>query len=491
MEWALELAKEPREGRFDMKLRIIKADITTLAVDAIVNAAHEHLLGGGGVDGAIHRAAGPKLYKTCWNMPEVRSKVRCPTGEARLTPGFDLPAKRIVHTVGPIYRDGLHNEKKLLTSCYENAIQLAYADGARTIAFPAISTGLYRYPKDEAAEIAISVCREAMSKLPDLEVILCAFSDEDKARFERVLERAEGVEKSCESKESNTRRSDRDRMKGLLWGLIVGDAFGSPIQFTSKDGHPWITEMVPCPVFHVPAGYWTDDGSMAMCVMDSFVRKVGYDLKDIGQTFYRWFKDGYLSSIDGHAFDIGCATANACQMIGVGQIYENGHEVSQGNGSIMRFAPSCLIARALNRPEIIHEVSNLTHFSSVVRKTCDELAAVLDEHMSERRAMKGPGMELDRALVPNSGWCVETLTAALWAFNTTDSFEEGLIAAVNLGGDSDSIGAVFGQIAGAYYGYSEIPRRWIESVKTWEEVDDRIERFLQTLEVKKSQRVGG
>lgn len=108
----------------------------------------------------------------------------------------------------------------------------------------------------------------------------------------------------------------------------------------------------------------------------------------------------------------------------------------EGNGSIMRFAPSYLIARAMGRPEIIHEVSDLTHSSRRVRQVCDEFAAVLDEHMSGNRTTRGPGEELDRGKVNNSGWAVSTLEAALWAFNTTKSFEEGLIKAVNLGGDS-------------------------------------------------------
>ena len=106
----------------------------------------------------------------------------------------------------------------------------------------------------------------------------------------------------------------RDQCKGMLWGLIVGDCFGSPIQFSEKDDHPWITEMVECPVFGLPPGYWTDDSSMAMCVMDSYVRKNGYDLHDIGNTFVKWFADGYLSSVEGRAFDIG--GGNACRMQG-------------------------------------------------------------------------------------------------------------------------------------------------------------------------------
>ena len=273
---------------------------------------------------------------------------------------------------------------------------------------------------------------------------------------------------------------DRNKAKGMLWGLIVGDALGSPIQFTGKDSHPWITEMVKCPVFNLPAGYWTDDGSMALCVMDSFVRKGGYDLADIGQTFVRWLHEGYLSSKDGQAFDVGGATYSAGLALRRGSLV-NGTEESQGNGSIMRFAPSYLIARALGRPEILHEVSDLTHASSRVRQVVDRFASVLDEHFAGTRTTARSEFRT-REEVNNSGWAVSTLEAALWAFNTTESFEDALVAAVNLGGDSDTIGAVCGQVAGAYYGFAAIPDRWVKAVKTWQKVDDRIERFLDALE---------
>ena len=272
---------------------------------------------------------------------------------------------------------------------------------------------------------------------------------------------------------------DRNKAKGMLWGLIVGDALGSPIQFSGKDSHPWITEMVKCPVFNLPAGYWTDDGSMALCVMDSFVRKGGYDLADIGQTFVRWLREGYLSSKDGQAFDVGGATYSAGLALRRGSLV-NGTEESQGNGSIMRFAPSYLIARALRRPEILHEVSDLTHASRRVRQVVDRFASVLDEHMSGTRTTARSEYRT-REEVNNSGWAVSTLEAALWAFNTTESFEDALVAAVNLGGDSDTIGAVCGQIAGAYYGFEAIPDRWVKAVKTWQKVDERIERFLDAL----------
>ena len=269
---------------------------------------------------------------------------------------------------------------------------------------------------------------------------------------------------------------NKDRVKGMLWGLIVGDAFGSPIQFSGKDSHPWITEMMACPVFHLPPGHWTDDGSMAMCVMDSYVRKGGYDLKDIGNTFVRWYRDGYLSSMDGQSFDVGGATAMAMHEIAIGNLV-NGSEDSQGNGSIMRFAPSYLIARALNRSEIMHEVSDLTHDSARVREVVDRFAAVLDEHLDNKRTT-ARSEYTTREEVNNSGWAVSTLEAALWAFNTTEDFEDGMIAAVNLGGDSDSIGAVYGQLAGAYYGFGAIPDRWIKAVKDYKTVDELIEKFL-------------
>jgi len=274
---------------------------------------------------------------------------------------------------------------------------------------------------------------------------------------------------------------DRNRAKGMLWGLIVGDAFGSPVQFMGKDSHPWITEMVACPIFGLPPGYWTDDGSTALCIMDSYVRKGGYDLKDIAETFVKWMREGYLSSIDGRSFDVGCATHDSLTAFADTGSLVNGREESQGNGSIMRFAPSYLISRALGRPEIIHEVNDVTHASATVGEVCDRFASILDEHFVGMRTKTGPGKELARANVNNSGWAVSTLQAALWAFNTTETFEDGLIAAVNLGGDADSIGAVYGQIAGAYYGFGAIPERWVKAVKTWKKVDAFIERFLKVV----------
>ncbi|HEY8553950.1 MAG TPA: O-acetyl-ADP-ribose deacetylase [Burkholderiales bacterium] len=160
-------------------IRVLQADITTLSVDAIVNAANEGLRGGGGVDGAIHRAAGPELAAYC------RRLGGCPTGEARITPGFRLPAKWVIHAVGPVWRGGRAGEAALLASCYRSACALAVEHGVRTIAFPSISTGAYGYPKEEAARIALDVLRAHEPQFD--EIVACCFSDADRTIYEELL----------------------------------------------------------------------------------------------------------------------------------------------------------------------------------------------------------------------------------------------------------------------------------------------------------------
>ena len=169
-------------------IKVIQADITTLAVDAIVNAANELMLGGGGVDGAIHDAAGEDLFNACLKVPEVRPGVRCPTGEARITPGFRLPAKFVIHTVGPVYYGGQRGEPEKLAACYRNSLALAAENGCRTIAFPCISTGVYGYPLEDAAKIAIREVSAFLETHPEMEVTFCCFSKWDKEAYEKLIQ---------------------------------------------------------------------------------------------------------------------------------------------------------------------------------------------------------------------------------------------------------------------------------------------------------------
>lgn len=156
-----------------MRIEVVEGDITSLAVDAIVNAANQSLLGGGGVDGAIHRAAGPDLLAECRALPEVRPGVRCPTGEARITGGHRLPARFVIHTVGPVWHGGEHGEPDLLAACYANSLRLAAEHEVSSIAFPAISCGVFGYPHALAAEVAIGQLRAWDGPLPSSVLLVC------------------------------------------------------------------------------------------------------------------------------------------------------------------------------------------------------------------------------------------------------------------------------------------------------------------------------
>lgn len=177
VNWAGGARATKLDGMSELQIR--QADITTLAVDAIVNAANTSLLGGGGVDGAIHRAAGPQL------LAHSRTLGGCPTGEARISPGFRLPARWVVHTVGPVWHGGGHGEAALLRACYRNSLALARAHGARSIAFPAISTGVYGYPREQAAAIALQELQAGLAVFDC--IVACCYSAADAALYRDTL----------------------------------------------------------------------------------------------------------------------------------------------------------------------------------------------------------------------------------------------------------------------------------------------------------------
>ena len=164
-------------------LQVLQGDITQLDVDAIVNAANTSLMGGGGVDGAIHRAAGQQLVAECMTLNG------CPTGEAKITKGYRLKARHVIHTVGPVWHGGRNGEQDLLQSCYRNSLELAAKHGLQSIAFPCISTGVYRFPADQAAEIAVGSVRQFLETPSSIQtVIFCCFSETDRVKYETLLE---------------------------------------------------------------------------------------------------------------------------------------------------------------------------------------------------------------------------------------------------------------------------------------------------------------
>lgn len=169
-------------------INVIVDDLTVLEVDVIVNAANSRLLGGGGVDGAIHRAAGPRLLEACRQLPEVAPGVRCRPGEAIITPGFDLPCRMVVHTVGPVWSGGDADEEATLRACYRNSLRLAAGAGAESVAFPCISTGVFGYPPKLAARVAVSELRTSLPSATGVRrVLLCAFNDQDASHLRFAL----------------------------------------------------------------------------------------------------------------------------------------------------------------------------------------------------------------------------------------------------------------------------------------------------------------
>jgi O-acetyl-ADP-ribose deacetylase (regulator of RNase III) len=170
-----------------MPIVVVQADITRARADAVVNAANPSLLGGGGVDGAIHHAAGPGLLDACRALPESAPGVRCPTGEARITPAFALPARYVIHTVGPVWHGGHAGEAALLERCHRRAMALLREHGLQSIAFPAISCGVYGYPAEKAAAIAMNTLRDELTCNPSVQVQLCCFSDAMRGMFQAAL----------------------------------------------------------------------------------------------------------------------------------------------------------------------------------------------------------------------------------------------------------------------------------------------------------------
>ena len=278
---------------------------------------------------------------------------------------------------------------------------------------------------------------------------------------------------------------ERERIRGSLLGLAVGDALGTTVEFQSRDSYPPVYDMTGGGVFRLEPGQWTDDTSMALCIATSLVETGGYDPVDQLRRFVRWRRDGYLSST-GRCFDIGNQTAWALEDFeATGRPYrDDDGGRSAGNGSLMRLAPIAMAySDDLDRAQRLSaDSSRTTHSAAECVEACgaygrliaaaiqgayrtelftlaEELAqTVTSEGLAE--ILRGSYRVRERAEISSSGYVLHTLEAALWAFASSDDFEDGVLLAVNLGDDADTVGAVYGQLAGAYYRDIDVPRSW-------------------------------
>lgn len=296
---------------------------------------------------------------------------------------------------------------------------------------------------------------------------------------------------------------DKDRFNGCLLGLAAGDALGTTVEFSSPGTFEPVTDIVGGGVFGLDPGQWTDDTSMALCLAESLVRKEDFDPADQMRRYTNWYEVGYMSST-GTCFDIGGATRNALERFrATGEPYSGSADpMTAGNGSIMRLAPVAMVYA--NHPQdAVHYAklsSRTTHAAAESLEACEVLAAILvaglhgaDKHTmllpetcrqwrskssftpAIEEVVRGSYRDKEPPEIQGSGYVVRSLEAALWAFHKSSTFEEGALLAVNLGDDADTTGAVYGQIAGAYYGRSVIPAQWqnkLAMLETFESLNE-------------------
>lgn len=243
---------------------VLKGDITKVAVDVIVNAANTSLMGGGGVDGAIHRTGGTAILEDCRKI--IARQGSCKVGHAVYTNAGNLPCKYAIHTVGPVWNGGGNREAELLANAYFNALKLAIELGCNSIAFPNISTGIYKFPKILAAEIALKVVTGFLKESNEnLKVYFVCFDDDNFELYKSMISK---------------RESKIDQIKAALFGLSVGDALGVPVEFKSRKAivlNP-VEDMTGYGTYNLEPGTWSDDSSLAFCLTESLTR--GYDLQD-------------------------------------------------------------------------------------------------------------------------------------------------------------------------------------------------------------------
>ncbi|MCA9716517.1 MAG: ADP-ribosylglycohydrolase family protein [Myxococcales bacterium] len=501
------------------RIVLTRGDITRARVDAIVNAANTSLLGGSGVDGAIHRAAGPELVQECYPLHG------CKTGDAKITGGYRLPAKHIIHAVGPVWRRrppkgrDPRPEPRLLASCYRRSLELALEHGLRSIAFPAISCGIYSFPIPRACAIALAEIERFIAEHHGepgyaLETVALVCFDEPIYRCYGSL---------LAARERAPRL--RERVVGGLLGLVVADALGVPVEFRSREHlreHP-LTGVTGYGTYNQPPGSWSDDSSMALSTAASLLE--GYDPEDMMERFSRWYQRGEMTP-HGALFDIGNSTAMAIKRYLEGEpraSWGGAQEQHNGNGSLMRIFPLSAFAHAYEPEDIIaysQEVSALTHahprstlacayYSLVIRgllaagasarQDSRDLVAELRAAMVDaasllrpklpeseqpvfERVLSGAVLDCPEDQIESSGYVMHCLEASLWcAARHPGDFAGAVLAAINLGGDTDTTAAVTGALVGAQLGRHAIPPLWVEALAQRDHVVSLCEAFAEVV----------
>lgn len=280
------------------------------------------------------------------------------------------------------------------------------------------------------------------------------------------------------------RESEKNKVIGCLVGLAVGDALGTSVEFKERDTFEPVTDMRGGGVFQLNPGEWTDDTSMALALADSILEKGTVDKVDLIQKFVKWYREGAYSH-NGRCFDIGGTTRRSLMYYHMKGIYEDAPDdfIQSGNGSIMRLAP--IPIRWYDDYDTAFQMawdqSITTHGSTTVKETINKMMSIILNfiHQLEPRINFRDYKNRDRNDIKSTGYCVDTLDAALWAIANTDNFNDAVLLAVNLGDDADTVGAVTGQIAGALYGFSGIRKDWIEKLAWSDKIIDTAEKLFE------------